>query len=145
MTAMKPLSLAMLLAPVVLGSLANDAGAQGAFRNVSLAINVASHKPNGAAWDAFGGAPDIAICINSALGQRCFAAGDAALTFPSQFGRGRCQDAFACGFNVVVPSTGPFTLTVYDVDLSEHDTIGACMIGPGAGVVACGSATVAVR
>lgn len=141
------LALAALLTPLALGALAGDAGAQINVRTVTLAINVAPHKPGGAAWDAFGGAPDVAICINSALGQRCFAAGAGAYASPSLFGRGRCQDSFACTFVVAVPAAGPFSLSIYDVDLSEHDLIGSCAVTPNGtvGVGACGSATLAIR
>lgn len=140
----RALPLAALLA---LGAFASDAGAQIPLRVVTLGINVAPHKPSGDAWDAFGGAPDIAICINSALGQRCFAAGNGACASPSAFGRSRCPDAFACNFMVAVPATGPFSLSIYDVDLSEHDLIGSCVVTPNGtlGVGACGSATLAVR
>lgn len=148
---MKPIlrraSLAALAAPFVCGALASDAGAQIPLRVVTLGINVATHKPSGDAWDAFGGAPDIAICINSALGQRCYAAGNGAYASPSAFGRSRCPDAFACTFVVGVPSTGPFSLSIYDVDLSAHDLIGSCAVTPNGtiSVGACGSATLAVR
>lgn len=147
MTMRRHLSLAALLAPVLCGALTSDADAQINVRTVTLAINVAPHKPGGAAWDAFGGAPDVAICINSALGQRCFAAGNGTYASPSQFGRGRCQDSFACTFAVTVPATGPFSLSIYDVDLSEHDLIGSCAVTPNntLGVGACGSATLVVR
>ncbi len=141
------LALAALFAPMALGALASDVGAQIPLRVVTLGINVAPHKPSGEAWDAFGGAPDIAICINSALGQRCYAAGNGAYASPSAFGRSRCPDAFACSFVVAVPATGPFSLSIYDVDLSAHDLIGSCAVTPNGtvGVGACGSATLAVR
>ena len=141
----RPLSLAVLLAGAALAATARDAGAQNGLRVVTLTINVTPHKPNGAAWDAFGGAPDIAICTNSAIGQRCFAAGVNYYPSPSQFSRSRCPDAFACTFITAVPATGPFGLSIYDVDLSSHDLIGTCMIGPGVSVTPCGSATVVAR
>ena len=140
----RPLSLAVLLAGAALAATARDAGAQNGLRVVTLTINVTPHKPNGAAWDAFGGAPDIAICTNSAIGQRCVAAGTGFLPSPSQFNRGRCQDAFSCAFVVAVPATGPVGLSIYDVDLSSHDLIGACAVER-AGSYACGSATVVMR
>lgn len=64
-TMRRHLPLAMLLAFFLCGALASDSDAQG---NVTLTIHLALHKPGGAAWDAFGGAPDISICINSAFG-----------------------------------------------------------------------------
>lgn len=145
MRAIRSASIVSLLVATTLGVFVSDAGAQIAVRTVTLGINVAPHKPTGEAWDAFGGAPDIAICINSALGQRCFAAGNGVYASPSQFGRGRCQDAFACSFVVAVPATGPFSLSIYDVDLSQHDLVGSCAVNPGAGVGSCGSATLVVR
>ncbi len=119
-----------------------NAEAQMGPRNVVVGIAVASHKPNGDAWDALGGAPDIAICTNSAFGQRCV--GSAVVASPSGFSRGRCQDSFQCAFTVTVPASGPFSLSIYDVDLSEHDLIGSCMITPPSGG-RCGSATISVR
>ena len=63
------------------------------------------------------------------------------VTTDAAFSRGRCQDAFACTFVVQVPAEGPFSVSLYDVDLSQHDAIGACMIS-GRGQRRCGAATV---
>ncbi len=129
------------------GVLVPEASAQMPTRVITLGVVVTPQKANGAAWDALGGAPDIAICINSALGQQCFAAGNAVYASPSAFGRGRCQDSFACTFTVTVPATGPVSLSVYDVDISEHDLIGSCAVTPtgAVGIGACGRAVLTVR
>lgn len=110
-------------------------------QNASILVNVNAQNAAGEAWDAFGGAPDIAICVNSALGQRCYANGNGVVNGPAGFARGRCQDAFSCVFVVPVMATGPYSIVVYDVDLSAHDVIGACVI-PRMGVYQCGSSRV---
>lgn len=122
---------------IALGS--GDAVGQGGAHNVTLSVTVSSRKPSGEAWDAFGGAPDIALCTNSALGQRCISG--SGVTTSAAFSRGRCQDAFSCVFVVTVPVEGPFSVSIYDVDVSEHDTIGGCMIS-GRGQHPCGAAMV---
>lgn len=121
-----------------------SASAQVRSRNVVLNLTVDPHKPSGSAWDAFGGAPDIAICTNSAFGQECFASGTGVYASPSQFARSRCPDNFACTFTVTVPATGPFNLSIYDVDIDSHDLIGSCMV-TGVGPGSCGSARLNVR
>lgn len=60
-TILRRASLASLAAPFVCCALASDVGAQIPLRTVTLGINVNPHKPSGETWDAFGGAPDIAI------------------------------------------------------------------------------------
>jgi hypothetical protein len=133
---------AVTLLALVIMTPAPDTVAQVSLRNVTLNITVALRKPGGATWDVFGGDPDIAICVNSALGQRCVGAGTRIHTRPGQLSRGRCQDSFGCSFVVQVPRTGPFGLTVYDVDISRHDIIGQCTVNAGRQTVACGSARV---
>jgi hypothetical protein len=135
---MKHRCILSLLALAVLAA-SIDAGAQGGTRPVTLSVAVDPRKPTGDAWDAFGGAPDIALCVNSALGQQCFS-GTTVQPTPA-FVRGACQDSFSCRFVVYVPTVGPFSVALYDVDLSQHDTIGACMIS-GRGQRRCGAATV---
>lgn len=138
-----------LLAALMLPALTLSSGgadAQIATRTVTIAVAVDSHKPTGEAWDAFGGAPDIALCTTSALGTQCFgAAGSPATTAPT-FTRGRCQDAFACVFTATVPTTGPVSLAIFDVDVSRHDVIGRCAL-PGNGRTAgpCGAARIVAR
>jgi len=120
---------------------ASDAIGQAPWRTVTIEVTVDAHKPNGAAWDAFGGAPDVALCTNSALGQRCYGGGGL-VAGPGQFSRGRCQDAFNCTFTVEVPTSGPIGLTIYDVDVSSHDTVGACHLPNSRSAGRCGSATI---
>lgn len=113
-------------------------------RTVTITVAVDAHKPKGVAWDAFGGAPDVALCTNSALGQRCYGS-SGLVAEPGQFSRGQCQDAFSCTFIVEVPSSGPIGVTIYDVDLGNHDTIGACQLPGSRSAGRCGSAIINAR
>ena len=112
---------------------ADSASAQVPVRTWTLTVSVDSTKPNGAAWDAFGGAPDIAVCSGSSAGTQCnMVAGSQA----------RCQDSFACRYSMTLPTT--FSITVWDLDVSADDIIGTCYIDhPGS--YRCGSATLTVR
>ena len=139
---MKPLSIGLVLGVLLAGT--PIASGQASSRTVTITVTVDAHKPNGAAWDALGGAPDVALCTNSALGQRCYG-GAGLVADPGQFVRGQCQDAFTCTFVVDVPSSGPIGVTIYDVDIGNHDTIGSCQL-PGARAAGrCGSASISAR
>ena len=135
--------LAMVLATAILST--SDALGQPGYRWVTIDVTVDGHKPSGSAWDVFGGAPDIALCTNSALGQRCYALGAGVYASPSQFSRSRCPDAFSCTFRVEVPMSGPVGVTIYDVDVSSHDTIGSCQVNSVHGAGACGAAHIVIR
>jgi hypothetical protein len=118
------LSVGLLMAAA---PLPGDAQAQ--FRMVSITVRVDDHKPNGAAWDVAGGAPDVVIITRTALGV---------------FESGRCQDSFSCSFTSRVPAVGPINITTWDVDIAANDVIGNCMVSPPF-TGRCGSATIAVR
>lgn len=141
---MRTIPTATALAMLVLAASPHDAGAQVGARNVTVGINVSTHKPNGDAWDAFGGAPDIALCVSSAFGTQCYAAGPRPLASPQGFGRARCQDAFSCSFTFPVPTTGPFSIVIYDVDVASHDQIGSCVVTPPT-AGPCGSAGISAN
>ncbi len=113
--------------------LAQSADAQVPVRDWTVAVRVSPRKPSGAAWDAFGGAPDIAFCTSSAAGDRCSMV---------QGTIARCQDSFDCRGSVRVPAT--FSLTIWDLDVAANDLIGTCYIER-PGTYPCGSATVTVR
>ncbi len=140
-----PIALLALALPFT--ALGTDAQAQIATREIDLTVRIDDHKPSGDAWDAFGGAPDVAICVSSALGRQCFAAGSGIYNSPAEFGRARCQDSTRCSFDFRVPATGPFRLEIYDVDVSDHDFVGSCAVTPDGNAFSgrCGSARVTVR
>ncbi len=128
--------LSMVIAVLVLiGGMvcADSASAQVPVRPWTLSVSVSSRKPNGAAWDAFGGAPDIAVCSGSSAGTQCNMV---------EGSQARCQDSFACRYSMTLP--GNFSITVWDLDVSADDIIGTCYIDH-PGVYQCGSATVTAR
>lgn len=128
---------------VVAAPVARNATAQGRpARYLNIDIAVDTHNAAGQPWDVLGGAPDIALCTHSAFGQHCY--GDREVNDPAQFNRSRCPDTFSCTFFVEVPATGPFTVTIWDVDIGRHDPIGVCILRrPGRFV--CERARVTVR
>jgi len=121
------------VAVVALACAAGGADAQVPTSLWVIVVQVDPHKPDGSAWDALGGAPDIAACFTSAAGQGCAAiAGQQA----------SCPDTFSCRFNQTLPTTG-FTATFWDLDVGQHDQIGSCYIDR-PGNYRCGSASVSV-
>jgi hypothetical protein len=94
---------------------------------VNIKVKLKRTKSNGSNWDAFGGEPDIAICVDSDSGIKCYPDGDSV----SGILEPECQDSFRCTFrNISVPADG-FELTVVDVDLASNDTAGSedCEVG----------------
>ena len=88
---------------------------------VNIKVKMKRTKDNGKNWDAFGGEPDIAICIDSDSGFQCYPDGDSVNGILSP----ECQDSFRCTFrNVPVPKDG-FELIVVDVDLAANDVAGS--------------------
>lgn len=79
----------------------------------TISVKVESAKSNGEGWDFEGGAPDIGICVITASNNLC----DPARA-------GKCTDKFKCNFDVTIPN-GPFTVVVYDLDITENDKIGS--------------------
>jgi len=104
-----------------------------------IEVSVAPQKSNGKAWDAAGGAPDIALCVSSGLGSRCLPNGTTigSVTEP------QCRDAFHCTFSVDLPA-GDVLLDVLDVDLAVNDPIGSGHCARGRTCV-LGQATVTIR
>lgn len=107
--------------------------------SITVDVTVAPQKPDGKAWDAAGGAPDIALCLSSALGTRCFPNGGniGEITAP------QCRDSFQCTFKADAPP-GDITVEIVDVDLAVNDPIGsgACRRGS---TCRLGQATVRIR
>jgi len=125
----------------------DEASAQVSTREISIGIEVPGTKSTGEAWDPFGGAPDISICINSALGQECFAAGRAIVRMPGQVRRSLCPDRFRCNVTVTVPRRGPYSLTIFDVDnrFDANDPIGDCVVETATSRGPCGLAMIDAR
>ena len=86
----------------------------------TVRVEVQPTKPGGKPWDAFGGAPDLALCVRTELGQRCYPDGHS----PSQILRPVCRDALSCSFEVTVPRQGSCRLVVVDVDVMVNDVVG---------------------
>ena len=127
-------SLGIGTALVIVGVIATAAGsAQVPERAWSISVQIDSTKPDGSAWDAFGGAPDIALCGTSSGGAGCVVAEGTVA---------RCQDAFSCSFSVSLPET--FSASLWDLDLAADDLVGTCYIDH-PGTYRCGSATVTAR
>jgi hypothetical protein len=108
----------------------------------ALTVNVvvASKKPNGKAWDAFGGLPDIAMCVMTAKGKVCVPGGDHIEPgVPAH-----CQDSLMCTFTLNVPTNGnSLMIELVDVDMAENDAIGSGTCNVGA-TCRLGAATVTV-
>lgn len=113
---------------------AGVASAQVPSRVWSIAVRVDTQKPGGAAWDAFGGAPDVALCAASAAGSGC-AVAEGTIA--------RCQDSFSCTFTETLPTTG-FSLSLWDVDVAADDLIGTCYVDR-PGTFRCGASTITVQ
>lgn len=91
-------------------------------------VQVASKKNNGKAWDAFGGAPDLAACfVIDGNPMQCVPKGDSLGTVPSP----KCKDAFACTFRVKTQPGVEVTMDFVDVDASDNDLIAGCTFKAG--------------
>jgi hypothetical protein len=87
---------------------------------VTVKVKVKQTKVNGKAWDAFGGAPDIALCIDGSGGMKCYPDGDS----PRKIAAPQCRDAYTCTFRKVKIPSGEFEVIVVDVDAMANDIIG---------------------
>ena len=94
--------------------------AASAFAGGTVKVKVKQTKANGKAWDALGGAPDIALCIDGDDGMKCYPEANS----PRKVRKPQCRDAFKCTFtNVKIPS-GEFEVIVIDIDAMSNDIIG---------------------
>jgi hypothetical protein len=97
-------------------------------RAVTIELSVDDRKPTGKAWDAAGGSPDLAVCIQNAGDVRCFPGGVGVDRLQGH----ACADTTACSIAAELPKgAGAVELTVVDVDLAAHDPIanGTCKVG----------------
>ena len=108
--------------------------------SATVSVTVNERKPNGKAWDAFGGQPDIALCVSGGGSTQCYPGGGSVIGVMDP----KCRDTFRCTFSGVKVPKGTFSLTVVDVDLAANDTIGQASCKKGSSCTA-GSAKVRVR
>ena len=85
----------------------------------SIEVEVQQKKTNGKAWDAFGGGPDLALCVKTPKGKKCYPDG----TSEMEILEPQCRDSFTCTFKGVYLEA-PFELTVVDVDMAANDVAG---------------------
>ena len=112
--------------------------AMGSTATISVKIN--DRKPNGKAWDAFGGQPDISICVSGGGSTQCYPDGGSVLEIMEP----QCRDSFRCTFSGVKVPDGSFTVTVVDVDFAANDRAGSASCKKG-GSCSGGSASISVR
>ena len=84
-----------------------------------ITVEVQQKKANGKAWDAFGGGPDLAICVKTPKGKKCYPDGNSEMEILEP----QCRDAFTCTFTGVYLEA-PFEITVVDVDMAANDVAG---------------------
>ena len=108
--------------------------------NATVSVTVNDRKPNGKAWDAFGGQPDISLCVSGGGGTQCYPDGTGVIEVMDP----QCRDSFRCTFRGVKVPKGSFTLTVVDVDFAANDEVGSATCRKG-GSCSGGSAKITVR
>jgi len=96
---------------------AASASADGGTMDVVVTLN--EKKPNGKAWDALGGKPDVALCYTSGGSKKCIPGGGDTVKAGDP---AHCQDALSCTFSVPV---GASSFEVYDVDMASNDSVGS--------------------
>ena len=81
-------------------------------------VKVSETDAEGGLWDRLDadGKPDIAICIESQLGKRCYP--------DNKLYNSHCPDSFSCNFGSLPIPAEKFTVTVIDVDAINNETIG---------------------
>ena len=117
-----------------------SAGASAGMVNARVTVKVDDKKPNGKAWDAFGGKPDISLCVSGGGSTQCYPDGGSVLEIMEP----QCRDTFRCTFSGVKVPKGSFTLTVVDVDFAANDRVGSASCKKG-GSCSGGSASISVR
>jgi len=112
----------------------------GGMTRATVTVKVQKTKSNGKAWDAFGGEPDIAICVSSDSGTKCYPDGDSEMGILEP----KCRDTFRCTFRGVKVPTGEFEISVMDVDMAANDSVGSAYCSKGKSCSA-GQAKVTIR
>ena len=109
-------------------------------KRATVTVKIQKTKSDGRAWDAFGGEPDIAICVEGDSGTKCYPDGDSEMGILEP----QCRDAFRCTFRGVMVPSGEFEISVMDVDLAANDSIGSANCKKGKTCTA-GQAKVTIR
>jgi hypothetical protein len=114
---MKPLiltAIALVLAPACGGGSSGKARPEQA----TFEVKVSETDPEGGLWDRLDseGRPDIALCIESRVGKRCYP--------DDKLYSSQCPDSFTCTFQGVSIPPEEFKVTVIDVDAVNNETVG---------------------
>ena len=128
---------AIVIGCALLFALVGTAWADGAGSKKTVTVKLQEKKANGKAWDAFGGGPDVAICVKTPKGKKCYPDGNDTMEILEP----QCRDAFTCTFTDVYIEA-PYEITVVDVDLAANDMAGT---GPCDGKCTLGLAEVEVK
>jgi len=78
--------------------------------DASAEVKVNTKRTSGASWDAFGGAPDIRVCVVTDFGTKC--------------SDSLCRDSFECVARGLKVPDDEYKLRILDVDTEQHDLIG---------------------
>ena len=122
------------------GSKAPAKASGSSMKRATVTVKVLKTKSDGRAWDAFGGKPDISLCISSDSGTKCYPDGDSVMGILEP----KCRDAFRCTFTGVMVPSGDFEITVVDIDMAANDSIGSTYCSKGKSCSA-GQAKVTIR
>lgn len=100
----------------------------------TMQVAIKPRKADGAAWDALGGAPDVAACFTiDDKPAGCVPDGASAGVVRQP----KCRDAMSCEFKVHARRGAIVAVTVVDVDEMSNDDIGRCAFVAGRGMVEC--------
>jgi hypothetical protein len=107
----------------------------------TLTVTVNPKKENGKAWDAFGGKPDIAICVTDAGKMTCYPSGDSLKKVKKPL----CKNALSCTVEEVRISGKTIKVDIVDTDAADNDLIGSGECTANGRGCTVGQATVNVR
>lgn len=91
---------------------------------VEFKVTVKPTKADGKPWDAGGALPDIAACFTVDGETSCVPEG----TAPQRVRKALCRDALSCSFRLDIRRDAQVQVHVVDVDLTENDAIGHCVL-----------------
>lgn len=91
-------------------------------------VQIAPTRDNGKAWDALGGAPDVAACfVVDGNPMECAPGGTSLASVQSP----QCKDALQCTFKVKAAKGVSVSVDFVDVDASDNDPIAGCVFTVG--------------
>lgn len=94
--------------------------------SLELTVTVKATKSDGKAWDAGGGAPDLAACFTIDGETNCLPNG----TSPERVKSPACPDSLACTFKLDARRGAKILVEVVDVDAMSNDRMGQCPLDP---------------